>query len=252
LPAVPVLVGSPSDDLPEVLATGGSGISTVFVSMAARHPEGRDAAYLEWHTVDHRPEQYRLPSLRASLRLVSTPACREARAAGDEHYGVVDHVMSYFFADRSDLQRFVELSDGLRNGGRTPELLPTVEFGLYTVVGRAAAPRIKVGADVLPWWPGRGVYLLVEQGDAPATALCEISGVGGAWRVRGDPAGPAGTSVDTTGLQLTYLFLDGDPVETAHALRPALERRWADAAVMPVLAAPFHTVAPYDWTRHLP
>ena len=37
-------------------------------------PTGRDAEYLRWHTLDHRPEQHRLAGVRASLRLVSTPA----------------------------------------------------------------------------------------------------------------------------------------------------------------------------------
>ena len=38
-----VLVGTPSDDVSEILATGQIDITTVFVSMTARHPEGRDA-----------------------------------------------------------------------------------------------------------------------------------------------------------------------------------------------------------------
>ena len=40
---------------------------------------------------------------------------------------------------------------------------------------------MKVGADVLPWWPAQGVYLLVERGEAPATDLAEVPGVAGAW-----------------------------------------------------------------------
>jgi hypothetical protein len=89
-----VLVGSPSDDVPDVLATGNTDITTMYVSMSARHPEGRDADYLEWHGLDHQPEQHRLRALRASLRLVSTPACRRARAATDERYDGADHVMT--------------------------------------------------------------------------------------------------------------------------------------------------------------
>ena len=54
------LPGTPSDDVAGVLATGRGDIGTLFVSMARRHPEGRDAEYLRWHTLDHRPEQHRL------------------------------------------------------------------------------------------------------------------------------------------------------------------------------------------------
>ena len=67
------LPGTPTDDADGVLATGGSVIDLVYVSMSARHPEGRDVDYLCWHFFDHRPEQYRLATVRASLRLVSTP-----------------------------------------------------------------------------------------------------------------------------------------------------------------------------------
>src|SRR5262245_55257279 len=90
--------GSPSDDLPELLAYGRGDTATVVVSMSARHPEGRDAEYLEWHALDHRPEQHRLEGLRGSLRVVSTPDCRAARAASEAPYDDVDHVVAYLFA----------------------------------------------------------------------------------------------------------------------------------------------------------
>jgi hypothetical protein len=38
---------TPSDQLPAVLATGTTDIRMIFVSMAARESDGRDAAYLE-------------------------------------------------------------------------------------------------------------------------------------------------------------------------------------------------------------
>ena len=54
------LPGTASDDLPAVLATGVTDARLIFLSMSARAPEGRDAEYLEWHSLDHRPEQYRV------------------------------------------------------------------------------------------------------------------------------------------------------------------------------------------------
>ena len=75
------LVGTPSDRLPDVLATGASDANFVFLSCSGRDPDGRDAEYIEWHSLDHRPEQYRLAGVRNSIRLVSTPAARAARAA---------------------------------------------------------------------------------------------------------------------------------------------------------------------------
>jgi hypothetical protein len=249
---MPSLGGTPSDHVPEILSTGRSGVTTMFVSMSARHLEGRDADYIRWHTLDHRPEQYRLASLRSSQRLISTPACRAARATTSSRYDAIDHLMSYLFADRGDLGGFVELSDGLRNAGRTPELLPLVERGVYRPAGMAAAPRIKVGADVLPWWPVRGVYVMIEEGAHSAEALTDVSGVGGAWWFAGDPENSHDTSADTRGLQLTYLYLDDDPLAVAKEITAELEKRWSSGDTTPLFASPFYAVTPYDWDRYLP
>ena len=163
--------------------TGRGEITTLFVSMARRHPEGRDAEYLRWHTLDHRPEQHRLAAVRASLRLVSTPACRAARASSDERFDAIDHVMTYFFTDQSGLTGFNELSTALGGADRKLPLLPPVQRGVYAVQNKVAAPRIKIGADVLPWWPVRGVYLLLEPDSTPPADLADVEGVGGVWSV---------------------------------------------------------------------
>jgi hypothetical protein len=246
------LVGEPSDDVPEILATGRTDVTTMFVSMSARHPDGHDADYLGWHSLDHRPEQHRLPTLRAAFRIVSTPACRAARAASDDRYDDADHVMTYLFTDTAGLSGFTELNGAMANAGRSPYLLPLVERAVYHLDGQLAAPRIKVGADVLPWWPKRGVYLLIERGGSPPDELADIDGIGGAWWGGALPMDPPYTTTDNSGLHITYLFLDDDPPSVGERLRPVLERRWSDTGSVPLLAAPFHTLADYDWGRYLP
>jgi hypothetical protein len=249
---MPDLVGTPSDDLDDVLATGRTDVTIIYVSMSARHPDGRDVDYLGWHTFDHRPEQHRLASVRGSLRVVSTPECRAARAASDARYDDTDHVMTYLFNDVAGLEEFNTLSVALRDAGRTPYLLPLVERAVYRLAGTVAAPRVKVGADVLPWWPARGIYLLVERGEAPATDLVDVPGVAGAWWGTGVPMDPPLSTGDTGGQQVTYCYLDDDPVATAGRLRSVLEKRWADGGVVPLLAAPYHAIVPHDLGRHLP
>jgi hypothetical protein len=248
-----VLPGSPSDEVPGILASGQSGVTHVFVSMTARHPGGRDAEYLRWHTFDHRPEQYRIAGLRSSSRLVSTPACRAARAPGDARYAAVDHIVSYFFADLAALEAGRGLTEALLAAGRIPEMLPSVERAVYRLEGIAAAARIKVGADVLPWWPVRGTYVLVERGSAPASDLVGVPGVGGAWWASLDQI-QVGLQAHTAEerLQLTHCFLDDDPAITAGRLAPLLQERWAHGDVVPLLAAPFHVVTGYDCDRYLP
>jgi hypothetical protein len=63
------------DDVPPP----GGDITTLFVSMATRHPI--DHQYLRWHTLDHRPEQHRLSAARLA-GLVSTPDAGRARRDG--------------------------------------------------------------------------------------------------------------------------------------------------------------------------
>jgi hypothetical protein len=250
-PMTDELPGTPSDDAEGVLALGRTPIELVFVSMSERHPEGGEVDYLRWHFFDHRPEQYRLDAIRASLRLISTPECRAARAASDERFDATDHVMNYFFSDASGLDPFVQLGAELFKVGRMPELLPPVARAVYTFDGIAAAPRVKVGADVLPWWPAAGVYFLIERGTAAPTALLDVDGVAGAWW-----AGAADVSERYSdavpGDQLTYLFLDDDPVAVANRLRPVLEARWADTGAAGLLAAPFFIADAHHLTDHLP
>jgi hypothetical protein len=116
----------------------------------------------------------------------------------------------------------------------------------------AAAPRVKVGADVLPWWPSTGVYLLIERGEADPGALLDVDGVAGAWWAPTAADIPERYTAAVPGDQLTYLFLDDDPVAVAGRLQPALEQRWADTGVVGMFAAPFYVAHADDLTAHLP
>jgi hypothetical protein len=242
--------GEPSDRLPGVLATGESDAGYVFLSLSARDPAGRDADYIAWHTLDHRPEQYRLPGIRNSLRLVSTPACRAARAASAPPYEALDHVMTYQFTDAGALPGFGALGAALAEGGRMPHRLPSLGFLTATRAGKVAAPRVVAGADVIPWRPSLGVYLMIERGEASPAELIDLPGVAGIWWYRGDGTQPFGK--DSGGLQITYCYLDADPVAAAGPLGERMRRRWASGAVEGLLAAPFYTIVPFDWSRHLP
>lgn len=242
--------GTSSNKLPAVLASGSTDVRKIFVSMSAREPSGRDADYLEWHSLDHRVEQHRLAGLRQSLRLVSTPRCRAARAASVGRHDAVDHVMTYFFTEDAAFDQFEHLSKAL-DGDRRPFRLPSVDSGYFSLVGKLAADRAAAGADVIPWRPSRGVYLLLEQGAASPEALTAASGVAGIWWHAGKSV-PGADAPKQPGLQLSYLFLDEDPVDVAGRLRSLLDQRWSSEAVVPLLAAPFQTLVPFEWERFLP
>jgi hypothetical protein len=245
------LGGTPSDQQPAVLAAGSTDVTMTFLSLSAREPDGRDAEYLEWHSLDHRPEQYRVTGLRHSLRLVSTPECRARRAASADRYDATDHVMIYFWQSEDSLAPFGQLSDAL-TGDRRGVSLPSVAFGTYRLVGKAATPRVAVGADVIPWRPALGAYLLLEQGEPTAPgAVVHVDGVAGAWW-HGGLLTETPFTIDSRGLAFTILFLDDDPVAVAERLRGPLEERWSGGDTVPLLAAPFHQLVPFAWDRYLP
>ncbi|HEX7853903.1 MAG TPA: hypothetical protein VF503_09425 [Sphingobium sp.] len=245
------LEGTPSDQLPDVLANGATDIGFAFISLSAREPDGRDAEYIEWHSLDHRPEQYRLPQLRNSLRLVSTPECRAKRLANEGKFAATDHVMTYLFTGPDGIAGFYKLGHALGEGGRMPLRLPSIGYITGALAGKAAAPGAVAGADVIPWRATKGVYLLIEDGLSAADTLTDIDGVAGAWWYHGGQA-PEPFEGDHGGRQVTYLYLDADPVETAERLRPLLEKRWESGAVKPLFAAPFFAVLPFAWDRYLP
>ncbi|MCU1380925.1 MAG: hypothetical protein JWN29_3908 [Acidimicrobiales bacterium] len=246
------MAGAPSDDVPAILEHGTTDVQVGVVSMSARSPDGQDAAYVEWHLLDHLPEQHRIGGVRGGVRWVSTPACRAARAASERRFDAVDHVVQYLFAEPVDesLAAFFGLGGALRGAGRMPLRLPGVELGGYRLAATVAARRVLAGADVLPWRPARGAYLLVEEGGQVPAELVEVPGVAGLWSWEGS----ATVHVDlapTDGLRLTVCYLDDDPVATACRLAPVLSDRWS-AGVVPLLAAPFEPVVPWQWERSLP
>jgi hypothetical protein len=245
------LEGTPSELLPDVLGTGETSAKFVFISLSGRHPEGRDADYIEWHSLDHRPEQYRLPQLRHSIRLVSTPACRAVRAASIGSYDDVDHIMTYMFTDPVSIPNFFVLGDALNVGGRMAIRLPSIGYLTADLDGKLAAARAVAGADVIPWRPALGVYVIIEQGHASPAPLIDLPGVAGIWWYQGAVA-PAPFDADSRGLQVSYCFLDSDPVAAAAKLGEAMQARWASGVVKGLLAAPFFAVVPFEWNRHLP
>lgn len=252
------LTGTPSHKLPGVLASGSTDVHWIFASLSSREKDGRDADYLKWHSLDHRPEQFRLRGIRHSLRLVSTPDCRNARAASNGKYDEVDHVMTYFFTRDAAFDQFADLSDALQ-GDRRPFVLPSVDAGYFALSGKLASTEAVAGADVIPWRPAVGVYLILEQfdpkkgaeGSLAPNALLDIKGIAGIWRHRGSSA-PAPNFDDNHGFQLSYCYLDDDPVVVARRIEDALNTRWSNPSIKPLLAAPFYSLVPFEWERYLP
>lgn len=153
------------------------------LSLSARHPEGRDAEYIDWHIHDHLPEQYGIEQVVHGERWRSTD--------GDTH------AVQYLFTDpfAPALDRFFSLGAELRAAGRMPISLPSIELAAYEFVSATDA--------VAPWRPCRGVYLAVTP------TPISIDGAQGVWTFAGGRFHDR--FVDTTGRFLTVAYLQDDP-----------------------------------------
>ena len=162
-------------------------------SLSASSPDGDDTPYLEWHQLDHMPEQYQIPGLLFAHRWASTPECRAARAVQAERFEPTNHVVHYLFGEpvAPAIDEWFTLGAHLGKVGRFPYRLPAVMLAVGDLVAGYAAPSALVTAEVVPYRPNRGMYLVVELPDDPSAppawapehveALLDIDGVAGMW-----------------------------------------------------------------------
>jgi len=219
-------------------------------------------AYNEWHQLDHMPEQFQIAGIGYGQRFVASPRCRDARLVAEPEVAPAHYVALYLMGDPAQptLDEFMELGDRLRNLGRFHAYRHSHLSGAWQALEGWAAPRVLVGPDAVPWRPATGVYTIVEEpADGAALdafvrddhltrmpALAEVPGVAGVWTfstsaLYRSPRWTPGRS------RITVCWLDGDPVATAAALGPHVERRWAGAPVRPLFAGPWEVITPYRW-----
>ena len=235
-----------------------------FFSLSHRSATGDDRAYLDWHQMDHMPEQYRLPGLVLAQRWASSPACRAARAAEVDGWSGVDHVLCYLMGDPLDetLDEFYRLGRQLAESGRFSLTLPSQYRGGLRLLEALAAPRVLVSPEVVPFRPQRGIYLVVERAAGGPDQddflrrmhvevlpeLVSVPGVAGAWSFATSPSirRPMFSEGD---FRMTVCYLDDEPSVVGERLGPLVDRLWTDAPGPPLLAAPYESLITADWTR---
>ena len=222
-------------------------------SLSASSPDGDDSRYLRWHHLDHLPQQYEVDGLLYGQRWVSTPECRAARVVQSERFAPVNHVVHYLFGDpvAQAVDDFFALRDHLIEIGRFPVSLPNrLVSGGEPVEAHAAASAL-VTADVVPYRPNRGAYLIVEQSDPPGKsagwspahveAMVAIDGVAGLWSF--SPTALRPDEFSKSAYSVTVCYLDQEPLAVAAPIAAVLDDRWADrstgATIKPAFAAPF-------------
>ncbi|HKA82676.1 MAG TPA: hypothetical protein VKD21_02360 [Acidimicrobiales bacterium] len=226
------------------------------------HDDPDDRAYLAWHQLDHMPEQYQLPGIVHGQRWVSNEACHAARSAASGVFEDVHHVVLYLMGDpvEQTLDDFFDLGSRLAHLGRFPRDLPRRFLGALRLLDARAAPRVLVSAEVVPFRPNRGIYLIAERPADPGRLdrylrwrqgehldrLVTTPGVAGAWVFATAARHRRGRYTDGD-FRITVCYLDGDPGEAGSALGPLMEEAWRDAPVTPLLAAPFASLVPWVW-----
>jgi hypothetical protein len=206
-------------------------------------------SYNEWHQYDHLPEQYQLPGVMHGERWVASPDCVAARVVDDlALLGRAQYMTLYLMGEPLEptIDAFGALGRSLREAGRFHEERTALMAGAWRVAAAETSPRLPISPSVIPWRPASGVFVLVESlDDAPPSLapLLAVPGVAGGWTFEPDPGLTRSWWLPQP-YRITVLWLDADPVAVAAALAPVVRAR----PTAPVLAAPYRTVVPGNWS----
>jgi len=236
-----------------------------YFSISRSGTTGDDRDYLEWHQLDHMPEQWRIPGVVWGSRWASTAPCEAVRAVQVGEWAAVAHVVNYLMREpiEETLDDFFSLAQELRDAGRFSVGLPSVFQGALRLLETHAAPRVLVAPDVVPFRPNRGVYVVVEEPtdtdrwDAyqqrvhrqTLPAILAVPGVAGAWVFGTSPSVRPREIYSAGHYRITVCYLDDEPAAVGARLVEPLSQSWEGAPTRPLLAAPFESMMTCAWDR---
>lgn len=229
-------------------------------------PADDDGSYLQWHLLDHMPEQYQLPGVVHATRWIADGDYVDARLAGSGELADIGNVVNYLVGDpvAQTLDDFIELGARLAETGRFPERRPSIRLSALALLKWYAAPRVLVSPEVVPFRPHRGVVLVVEEptGDGTGTSqwlrwlhadhhqeLLDVAGVAGVWMYGSTRTWKLNRAFYSGRQYVTVIYVDDDPLTTAKALASPLEGRWQSDVVKPLFAGPFRSMVQWEAWR---
>lgn len=230
-------------------------------SLTPPAPPADGTGYLQWHLLDHMPEQYQLPGIVHAMRWIADGGYLEDRIAAHKHLEDVGGVVNYLVGEpvQQTHDDFMELGLRLAELGRFPERRSSLQLRMLALLRWYAAPRALVSPEVVPFRPHRGVALIVEE---PATddvagwlqwlhrehypALLEADGVAGAWMYGSTDFWRLSPNCQGDPQYITVVYLDENPLTTTKTLTPLIEQRWASGAVRPLFAGPLRTMIQWE------
>jgi len=211
-------------------------------------------SYNEWHQLDHMPEQYPLLGMAFGQRWVSTPACRAARAVDGDLLDAVHYVTLYLMTEpiEETLEQFQALGGQLRAVGRFHQHRRALLSGPFDVETVAAAPRVLISAEAVPYRPNRGAYIVVEErahepadaGSVDRDALLGCPGVAGVWSFVSETQRRGAWHPGQR--RVTVCFLDAEPLDVSASLDEVVGHGRPHAGAV-IHAGPIETVTPWRW-----
>lgn len=217
-------------------------------------------AYNAWHQLDHLPEQLPLAGVAWGQRWVSTTACRAARAVSGARLAPIHYMTLYLMTEpvTETLAAFAELGGELRRRGRFFDERHSHLSGPFDVVAATAAGRVLVSAAAVPYRPGTGVYVVVDEAATDEghdtdqwrrarhhDALAAVEGVAGVWSFASH-RGPGGRWRPGR-YRITVCYLDDDPLRVSARLGPVLASEPGGPDAETVFAGPLETITPWRW-----
>jgi hypothetical protein len=227
-------------------------------------------AYNEWHQLDHRPENLRLPGVSWGERWVRDPACIAASVAPDSTFANLHYVNMYWFASPTDVATadWHALAERTLQQGRRADvhLAKRLLMGFFRPIRGYVNHRVRVNEDVLPFRPNRGIHVTlteIAEPRAPAAerlfewydrehipAMVERDCVAGAWLFAS--ASTFQTALDLSGepappsMRIILAYLDGDPLPVQEELA-ALPRPDDPSIERTLFSGPLRAILPWQW-----
>jgi hypothetical protein len=194
-------------------------IAVGFFSFTEVTDPAEHRSYNEWHALDHMPEQFPMAGMAHGTRWVSTPTCMAARAAAPPPYDAVHYITMYLMTEpiEQTLREFYDRGVELGRLGRFHKHRKSHLTGGWRVESMAAAPRVLVSPEAVPYRPHAGVYVVVEPDTAPVRTLVDVAGVAGVWTFR-EPVVVEGLPWQPGPRRVTVCWCDDDPLAVAGAI----------------------------------
>jgi hypothetical protein len=236
-------------------------VKAAFFSFTPPAPPDDDGSYLRWHLLDHMPEQYQLPGIQLAQRYIADGDYPGSRLVGAGDLEQVGNVVNYLVGDpvQQTHDDFMELGPRFAERGRFPQRRPVLQIRMPALLSWYASPAALIGAEVVPFRPHRGVFVIVEEPTSTDMggwlhwlhtvhypAVLATPGTAGVWMYGSTKTWNLHPATQGDPQYITMIYLDEDPLTVSEVLASQLQERWQSGAVRPLFAGPLRTMIQWE------